>query len=136
VRVSTKAEACAYDTGSLGCRPLAVSSNERVRGLWLVTRNKITGGPPLLIYLAESLLQGGSHNKKRNSLPQSNLRASQRANPLSHACGQELSAELSHETEKRRGHLGASLRTFTLCQRSALGADAGRGTGVGTILES
>jgi hypothetical protein len=57
-------EACAYDAGSLGCRPLAVSSNERVRGLWLVTRNKITGGPPLFIYLAESLLQGGSHNKK------------------------------------------------------------------------
>ena len=29
-----------------------------------------------------------------------------------------------------------SLRAFTLCQRLAFGADAGGGTGVGTILES
>jgi hypothetical protein len=34
-RVSKIAEACTYDTGSLGGRPLAVSSNERVRGLWV-----------------------------------------------------------------------------------------------------
>jgi hypothetical protein len=88
--------------GLFGLPTARVSSNERVRGLWLVTRNKITGGPPLFNLFGGKPSARGSHNKKRNSLPQSNLRASQRANPLSHACGQELPAKLSHETEKRR----------------------------------
>jgi hypothetical protein len=88
-------EACTYDTGSLGCRPLAVSSNERVRGLWLVTRNKITGGPPPLnLFGGKPSARGGATIKKRDSLPQSNLKAS---HSLSTDVLKEIAAYLTPE---------------------------------------